>query len=236
MLHVKLFNVLLELKSNIQGAANKQEMLDDYKERVTDIIKASKPAIKNPSKIDENFNKFLEKMALTSVTNSASTTTSSTVQGLSGITEGWLGQLHLGNSGMLSAVGKLFNELFDFRAPVVNKVYDEDLKKTLPKVLAKHVVCLFNAFKVLNNFSNDQKHTIVNEFVKVITLPIAQGGQGWVRGVTSGGQPGMLSLTEVALQFMQFQRESCAFRGVSAAEGPAVPGDDEPDMSLKLQK
>jgi hypothetical protein len=204
MLYLKLLNHLIELKNKMpQGGSDadkktQQELLEDYQEIFTDIIRATKPTIKLETKIDENFNDFLE-LVFNYQGPKITLFDSKSI---------WPNQIDLKNI-QFDALGRLFNDLFDFRFVARDLAQIEDDRLKLPNIAAKHIVCLFMAFKQLNNFEPTIKQNVVLQFSHMIIEDVNHGGQGWKKCPSGSGTLDAPTLFQDIIKFIRFEKDCC---------------------------
>lgn len=200
MLKLKLLNKFIELK-NSQNIT--QELLEDYREIFSAIIISSKPTITKPETVNENFKKFLEEIGFLNSKIELSQSGS--------IDQVWLSLIDLAAVN-LSAVGALFHDLFDFKY-VHDPKNPQDDYEDLVKIVGRHTVCVFSAFKELNKLSLNIKEQMLKDFCDILIEPIAGGGQGWGKHRLPGGklltgQALCSSISDVLL----FEEDGCSLK------------------------
>jgi hypothetical protein len=162
------------------------------------LFRAAKPNIKKEETIDENFNDFLKL-----VFNYAGPPIK-----LTDNKAAWPNQIGINNL-KLNAVGRLLNDLFDFRFVAgTDKQINLD-RENLPKIVVKHVVCLFMAFKQFNNFELAMKKEVVLQFAHMIIEDVSNGGQDWKKYSSQGMALDAQMLYQDVIKDIQFEQNSC---------------------------
>lgn len=204
MLYLKLLNHLIELKNKMpQGVSDidkkaQQELLEDYQEIFTDIIRATKPIIKSETKIDENFNAFIE--SIFNYQGPKINLTDSKIV--------WPNQIDLNNI-KVEVLGRLLNDLFDFRFVDRDAEKNATDKGNLIIIAVKHVVCLFMAFKQFNKFSAAMKENVILQFSHMIIEDVSNGGQGWKKYTSKKGTLDAQILCQDILKLIRFENDHC---------------------------
>ena len=156
MLHLRLLNKLLKLKKNI----NKTELVD-FKIVCSDIIKAAMPQIKDEQIINNKFNNFLNIL----FNFDKKFKTKKTIIDLSNIEE-YLDQINI-NYLKTKEIGRLFNDLFDFKQSKISQVMPNPLP-CLYEVTARHTNFMFKAFNNLTMLPVKLKEEIIDGFYEEI--------------------------------------------------------------------
>lgn len=177
MRQLKILNHLLYMKRIVDIENNpdkKEQLLQNYRRIFLRIIKTSKPTITKNETLDRNFNEALQEIELPVVAINKNASSP-----LEGVNLTWLASINLSNI-KLNLMGKLFNDLFDFRfVKHKNPEIIEEDRNDLAKIAAKHIVCIFKAFKFLNSLNESIKLQMIKNFCEVIIKDVSQGGQGW---------------------------------------------------------
>ena len=157
MLHLRLLNKLLKLKNNI----NKTELVD-FKIVCRDIIKAAMPQIKDEQIINNKFNNFLNLL----FNFDKKFKTKKAIIDLSNIEE-YLDQINI-NYLKTKEVGRLFNDLFDFKQSKISQMKLGDPLACLYEVTARHTNFMFKAFNNLTMLPVKLKEEIIDGFYEEI--------------------------------------------------------------------
>ncbi len=190
MLNLRLLNKLLMLQVNI-NIPNVEELIKDFKITCGNIIKATIPQIKDERNINNKFNSCLvmvfnfdKKLQQTKID-------------LSNIGE-YLKKINLNKNIKAKEIGKLFNDLFDFKQNKIRQAntYEQDGQLVdhgtkialhdplacLYEVTSRHANFMFKAFNNLTLLSEELKLKIIDEFHEKIiekSSNLADNCQGW---------------------------------------------------------
>jgi len=172
MLNLRLLNKLLKLKDNIN-----ESNINDFKTICRDIIKAAMPQIKDDKIInikfsnclnllfnfDEQFKKKKIKIDLNNIGE-------------------YLDQIDINKNIKAKEVGKLFNDLFDFKLNKISQMKLPDPLACLYEVTARHTNFMFKAFNNLIKLPMALRTEIINGFYEKIIEKSnneADNYQGW---------------------------------------------------------
>lgn len=171
MLTLKLLDKFLKLKLN----NNNTQSINNFKLTCKDIIKTSMPTIKDEKTINNKFNNLLTKLFnLEDISKNHKIS-------LNNI-DLYLDKISIVQSINTKEIGKLFNDLFDFKQKTVKQINLTDPLACLYEVTARHRMFMFKAFSNLDNLASSVKQKIMDSFYdKIIDQSIIESDncQGW---------------------------------------------------------
>ena len=188
MKHLRLLNKLIEFKNmllnlNREDHDQRQILIEEFKNSYKAIITTTNPNVKKLNTIDVQYNKFLNSLFDIEFQNN------DIVQ--------LINKLDF-NKIKFDKVGKLFNDLFDFkqsniRKPrpgesiktvtvVDNKIVFPNPEEVLYEVAARHIKFMFLAFKNLRLLDEKGKQDTIKGFLKYVIKNATEqndNSQGW---------------------------------------------------------
>ena len=172
MLNLRLLNKLLKLKKNTN-----ESNINDFKTICNDIIKAAMPQIKDEQIVNAKFSNCLNLLF-----NLDDQFKKKKIKiDLNNIGE-YLDQIDIDKSIKAKEVGKLFNDLFDFKLNKISHMKLSDPLVCLYEVTARHTNFIFKAFNNLISLPIEVRTKIIDGFhEKVIEKAISASDncQGW---------------------------------------------------------
>jgi hypothetical protein len=194
MKKLRLINKVLALRAklSVDHTPDEERMLiDDFKESCQEIIKAANPSIKKGETVDSNFIEGVSCCGLRfSLTMASAEETKLAILGMNM------------DAMKFNDIGKLFNDLFDFKAANVGQVsrIDEDEDGTVREgrirfkeplcilydVTMRHIKFMFVAFRNLETLDLNYKEELIKEFLNCIMAAPTAGDnfQGWCHYVS----------------------------------------------------
>ena len=184
---LRLLNKLVGFKQELSVVSNidKKKMVEEFKIICKSIIETSFPNIKQESKFNEHFSKFLLDLGLIRQKN--------LYINFNNI-EKHINEIEFSKV-KFEIVGRLFNDLFDFNQKNVRqseegesngdiidgKIVFEDPENILYEVISRHIRFMFIAFKNLDILDKQYKEKIIKGFLELVVKNPQRNdnSQGW---------------------------------------------------------
>lgn len=222
MKELRLLNKLIEFKHMLlildrYDHNQRQILIEEFKNSYKSIITTSNPKIKNPTTIDAQYNKFLNSLFHLELQNN------DIIQVIN--------KLNF-NKIKFESVGKLFNDLFDFKQSSIRKpkpgesiktvtVIDNQIvfpnpEEVLYQVTARHIKFMFLAFKNLRSLDEKGRQGIIKGFLKYVignAIGKNDNSQGWSNYMVTDDQMQTVNL-DVHLIYNEIEGELAQFFGV----------------------